>query len=154
MLFLAMKLAITDRGVKFAFLVAFTLTLVIELFVPPTLGLADNGDFQKVAAYFDLFPILSNPSQDNGKFHFFSPKYTRDVHLVLTPPVSGENWTRFVYSIPYQLQYARRTDAEFIDVLYLSGQAVLARCFKHSRNGSGRSVSRLHEFAGMEARRN
>jgi len=121
MLFLAMKLAITDRGVKFAFLVAFTLTLVIELFVPPTLGLADNGDFQKVAAYFDLFPILSNPSQDNGKFHFFSPKYTRDVHLVLTPPVSGENWTRFVYSIPYQLQYARRTDAEFIDVLYLSG---------------------------------
>ena len=68
--------------------VLFVALLFIQLLVPPYLGMADNGDFAKVARRFSLLP--ADPS---SKYYYFDPDYifSRGAHWE-SDARSSEQW--------------------------------------------------------------
>ena len=58
-------------------LALFAVALAIQLFVPPIVGLADNGDFSRVASPLGIFP----PEElgDSAFFSWIVPQYRFDV---------------------------------------------------------------------------
>ena len=61
-------------------LLLFGLALAIQLFVPPIVGLADNGDFSRVASPLGIFP----PEElgDSAFFSWIVPQYRFDPHRI------------------------------------------------------------------------
>lgn len=59
------------RYIELLLVSAFAALLAVQLFVPPSVGLADNGDFGRVYTRFSLAPV--HGSQDN--FAWFAPRY-------------------------------------------------------------------------------
>lgn len=57
--------------VELLLLFAFAVILSLQLFIPPVIGLADNGDFGKVYSQFSLTP--NGGGADN--FAYFNPRY-------------------------------------------------------------------------------
>src|SRR5579872_394999 len=107
-----------ERTIKVAFLVVFALSLADQLFVPPTIGLANNGDFQKMASWFNRVPVFSAPTFMTGDYGYFSPKYIPEVHSILSSPLEARDLERFLHSPAYSLQYPWRSDEDFVQLLY------------------------------------
>ena len=59
------------RYIELFLVAAFAALLAVQLFVPPSVGLADNGDFGGVYTRFSLAPV--HGGQDN--FAWFAPHY-------------------------------------------------------------------------------
>lgn len=59
------------RYIELFLVSAFAALLAVQLFVPPSVGLADNGDFGRVYTRFSLAPVRAG--QDN--FAYFAPHY-------------------------------------------------------------------------------
>jgi hypothetical protein len=61
-------------------LALFAAALAIQLFVPPIVGLADNGDFSRVAGPLGIFP----PEElgDSAFFSWIVPQYRFDRHRI------------------------------------------------------------------------
>lgn len=62
---------IRARYIELLLVSAFAALLAVQLFVPPSVGLADNGNFGRVYTRFSLAPVRSG--QDN--FAYFAPLY-------------------------------------------------------------------------------
>ncbi len=61
--------------------------LAVQLFLPHYIGLADNGDFPKVAGRMALWPV-----HDEYKFQYFSPDYLRSGRRWFSDVWSSEIW--------------------------------------------------------------
>lgn len=110
--------SVTTRRIKTAFLLLLALTLGYLLFWPPAIGVADNGDFQKMANWFGLYPIIPDSKLIWGAY--FAPVYMRDLHHIIPAGVKERRWSEYVRSPGYRRQFMDRTDGEFVEVYYMA----------------------------------
>jgi hypothetical protein len=87
----------------------FTGCVVFQLFVPPSIGLANNGDFGKMVGRFALGPESLDSSEEykyftprwvyNREFHWVSENHSSELILITAALLVGWEFSSFVFDI-------------------------------------------------------
>lgn len=102
---------------KYIWLTIFLIPVAWQLWVPPYAGLADNGDFAKVAGRFALTPVDSGGQQT---FHFFERLWQRDPKALWESPYWGvEVWvTQAALRVAGWTSGAKTFDVRWLGLLH------------------------------------
>ena len=103
-----------------AALAAAAASLAFQLFVPPRVGLADNGDFNRVMGAFGL----SAPPGPDRYFTYFIPRYAFDLKDVVSVPFVSSQKLLVAVAVGLHRLFRGR-GAEF-DIAFLAAVNALA----------------------------
>lgn len=107
-----MKKDFAAGTIRIALWLAAAACLVLQFWVPPFIGLADNADFGKVAGHLALAPVDLGASN----FIYFQPNYLHTVHNYWDSPY--ESSETFLAWTALQISGAKGEGARF-DIRYL-----------------------------------
>lgn len=88
-----------DRWIEIGLIACFTAIICFQLFVPPSLGMADNGDYGRMIGRFALGPWHPDPSDQYGylttswifdrSYHWVSDNFSSELFPISAAVLTG-----------------------------------------------------------------